>query len=244
MISVISSATSSVFSTTCASSASSCASGEPGGKFGSGSGAGVGSFAGDSAGVVCSSSCFTGDATRLSGDSRNGDGGGGVFDGVGDALAGESLAGAALAYLATASPELAALDASLCASMAVHRVMLRPTLASCLGTSRLQYRLLPCLTYVVRERRTPHATHLKQPLCMLAPSTSTLSIGYAVLSHTGHAFFCPPNRDDAGSAVGAPFTRRFGGFDRAAEDASVGPSVSVFVWAPAVDRSPSPNASP
>mgnify|MGYP003311378038 FL=1 len=79
-------------------------------------------------------------------------------------MAGESLAGAALAYLATASPELAALDASLCASMAVARVMLRPTLASCFGTSRLQYRLEPCLTYVVSERRTPHATHLKQPL--------------------------------------------------------------------------------
>ena len=149
------------------------------------------------------------------------------------------MAGAALAYLATASPELAALDASLCASMAVAKVMLRPTLASCLGTSRLQYRLEPCLTYVVRERRTPHATHLKQPLWMLAPSTSTLSIGYAVLSHTGHAFLCPPNRDDA-ALVGAPM-RRFV-VDRVA--ASFVPSARKVFVSPAVDRSPSPNASP
>ena len=164
-------------------------------------------------------------------------------------MAGESLAGAALAYLATASPELAALEASLCASMAVARVMLRPTLASCFGTSRLQYRLEPCLTNVVSERRTPHSTHLKQPLWKLAPSTSTLSIGYAVLPHAGHALFRPPNRED--TALGIVLTWGFVDAPAVALDvfAAAAPAAAPFVSkftafvSPAV-RPPSPNACP
>ena len=75
-----------------------------------------------------------------------------------------TAAGAAVLYRATASPELAALDARRCASIAAASCTLIPTFGHVLGTSRRQYSLPPDTRKVPRFRLTPHVTHLKQPL--------------------------------------------------------------------------------
>mmetsp|Transcript_10543 Transcript_10543/g.39063 ORF Transcript_10543/g.39063 Transcript_10543/m.39063 type:complete len:434 (+) Transcript_10543:1564-2865(+) len=150
---------------------------------------------------VCSFAVvFAGDPPRLAGNATNAAPAAAAPSSF--PFAGESpFCGAGAAYLATASPELAAPRTSLCASMAVASVIPIPPRASVFGTHRLQNSDLssPALTYETSESFTPHSKHLKHPLWYDSP-TSTDSIGYTVFAHRGHLFVTSPCLNFAANA--------------------------------------------
>ena len=63
------------------------------------------------------------------------------------------------------------------------------------GASRAHHRRPSHCTMVVSESEHEHSRHRRQCLWYLAPSTSTASAAYAVLSHAGHLddTLTPPN---------------------------------------------------
>mmetsp|Transcript_10839 Transcript_10839/g.46950 ORF Transcript_10839/g.46950 Transcript_10839/m.46950 type:complete len:269 (-) Transcript_10839:306-1112(-) len=118
-------------------------------------------------------------------------------------------------YLATTSGEDIASCASFCASTAP-RISIE-LLSMCLvclfrGAWRAHHRRPSHCTMVVSESEHEHSRQRRQCLWYLAPSTSTASAAYAVLSHAGHLddTLTPPNlpvsafTDGAVAAAPAP----------------------------------------